>query len=284
MGHASTLFKYVSTRRGSAQSPLAMHRTIELQPATAIDTRLAFEEVKDFGVTDMGRGDSHRYAYRILQEPALTEELHRLAKPFSMGGVDSVTLQPCKLHEARSQDRYNVQTWTNLGGSWTFAAILDGTFIIIIILDRTFVLTENQYHVAGHMNHDTVDFVSRKLCEIVHKYLDTHCQASSALSPAGVSDVLLSAIQSVEHAIMSDFLNLFPGGESFLIHASSAQLRQSINDVEGDETRHTKIARVLGGTTVLIALFNENIDGLWVASLGDSCAGSSACRSYGLQN
>ena len=112
-----------------------MHQIIELKPATAIDTRLAYEEVKDIGVTDMGRGDSHRYAYRILKEPALTEELHRLAMPFSSGGVNSVTLQPCKLYEARSQDRHNIQTWTNIGGSWTFAAIFDGTSFIINLLD-----------------------------------------------------------------------------------------------------------------------------------------------------
>ena len=111
-----------------------MHQTVELQPATAADTRLAYEEVKDFAITDMGRGDPHRYTYRILKEPQLTEELARLSNPSTLGRVDSVTFQPCKSYEARSQDRHEVQTWTNSGGCWTFTGIFDGTCIYIYIV------------------------------------------------------------------------------------------------------------------------------------------------------
>ena len=141
----------------------------------------------------------------------------------------------------------------------------------------TFVFNEPYFTTAGHMNHDTADYVVRKLPDIVHRYLDAYCQTPSALSPAGVSEVLARAITSMDHAIMSDFQNLFPGGESFLMHANPEQLRRTINDVEGGGTYYTKIARAVGGTTALVALFNENSGGLWVANLGDCCAGASIC-------
>lgn len=108
-----------------------MHQIVQLPQATASDTRLAFEEVKDFGVTDMGHGEPHQWAYRILKEPALTEELARMSFPTTRGNVDCVTFQPCKSYDARSQDRHEVQSWTNAGGTWTFTAIFDGKFKVV---------------------------------------------------------------------------------------------------------------------------------------------------------
>ena len=52
---------------------------VQLPPATLAETRSALEEVKDFATTDMGRGGPHRWAYRILREPELTQELARQA-------------------------------------------------------------------------------------------------------------------------------------------------------------------------------------------------------------
>lgn len=108
-----------------------MHQIVQLPQATASDTRLAYEEVKDFGVTDMGHGEPHQWAYRILREPALTEELARMSFPTTRGNVDCVTFQPCKSYDARSQDRHAVQSWTNAGGSWTFTAIFDGKLKVV---------------------------------------------------------------------------------------------------------------------------------------------------------
>ena len=110
----------------------------------------------------------------------------------------------------------------------------------------------------------------------MHRSLDERCHTPSALSSEAVSDVLVGAIMSMDHAILSDFQNLFPGRESFLMHARSDQLRRYINDVEGGGVNYTKVARALGGTTALVALYNENSAGLWVANLGDCFAGSSA--------
>ncbi|KAI0686356.1 protein serine/threonine phosphatase 2C [Cytidiella melzeri] len=228
-----------------------MYQIVQLPPATATDARLAYEEVKDFGVTDMGHGEPHQWAYRILQEPALTEELARLSYPSTHGSADSVAFQPCKAHEARSQDRHEIQSWTNHAGTWAFTAIFD-----------------------GHMNHDTVDYVARKLPEWVRQSLEAHCQSRSFLSPESVSELLSRTITSVDQTLLSDFKSLFPGGERSLARVNSAQLRQFINDAEGGGSCYAKTARVLGGTTALVTLFHQDTDRLWVANLGDCCAGS----------
>ena len=100
---------------------------IQLQPATAADELHAFEEVKHFGYTDMGRGEDFKWAYRILQEADLAKELSRLASPTSHGPrTDSVTFQPCQTYEARSQDRYDIRVWSNEQGTWTFTGLFDG--------------------------------------------------------------------------------------------------------------------------------------------------------------
>lgn len=109
-----------------------MHHIVQLPQATISDTRLAYEEVKDFGVTDMGHGEPHQWAYRILNEPALTEELARMSHPTTQGKIHSVTFQPCKSYDARSQDRHEIQSWTNAGGRWTFTAIFDGTLNLLV--------------------------------------------------------------------------------------------------------------------------------------------------------
>ncbi|KAI0342052.1 protein serine/threonine phosphatase 2C [Trametopsis cervina] len=226
-----------------------MHPVVQLHPATAADTRLAYEEIKDIGITDLGRGEPYKWAYRILKEPSLTEELARLSLPYTHRDVDSITFQPCRSYEARTQDRHDIQTWTNAGGSWTFTGIFD-----------------------GHMNHETVDYTVRKLPESLRQSLEALCRTRPTFSPDAISELLSMTMASVDQTLMSDFRNLFPGGDRFLKHASPEQLKQAINDVDDGGTFYTTIARMLGGTTALITLFHQNTDNLWVANLGDCCA------------
>ncbi|KAI0758325.1 protein serine/threonine phosphatase 2C [Irpex lacteus] len=197
----------------------------------------------------MGHGEPHQWAYRILNEPALTEELARMSHPTTQGKIDSVTFQPCKSYDARSQDRREIQSWTNAGGRWTFTAIFD-----------------------GHMNHDTVDYIVRKLPESLRMSLETHCTMRGPVSPEAISELLSRAITAIDHALMSDLMAQFPGGERALAGASQAQIKRMIHDEEGGGRRYTAVARVLGGTTALLTLLHEDTDSLWVANLGDSCA------------
>lgn len=101
--------------------------------------------------TDMGWTGYGPWPYRLLPEPLLSEELARLsdARAYDLHGASaavtdggpagspeqevhagsdafSVSLQPCPDAEARSQDRYAVQSWEMQDGRWTFAGVFDG--------------------------------------------------------------------------------------------------------------------------------------------------------------
>ena len=102
------------------------HPVIQLQPATTTETHLALEEVKDFATTDMGRGGPHKWTYRMLEEPQLTQELARVSGATSKGRADVVSFQPCPSFDARSQDRAIVEEWNISGRRWTFTVVLDG--------------------------------------------------------------------------------------------------------------------------------------------------------------
>ena len=101
-------------------------QVIDLTPASESQQQRTLDEVKDFATTDMDRGGPERWTYRMLQEPALTEELMHLSAPQTLGGVDAASLQPCRTWHYRSQDRYSVEEWPLPDGTWTYAAIFDG--------------------------------------------------------------------------------------------------------------------------------------------------------------
>ena len=110
-------------------------RVVSLTAATSLENLRALNEVSDFATTDMGLGGPELWTYRILQEPGLSAELHRLANPLSVGGIDAIDFQPCQLHEFRTQDRKCVEHWqmppppSAGGGTWVFTAIFDGQYV-----------------------------------------------------------------------------------------------------------------------------------------------------------
>lgn len=124
-GHGAVHWFACSPSRLLLAPPMA-RQVVQLFPATAQDKRLALEEVKDFALTDMGFGGDTRWTYRVLREPALTEELKRVAQPRTSGRTHSVAFQPCQTYELRSQDRHIVQKWRLPGGDWTFTGLFDG--------------------------------------------------------------------------------------------------------------------------------------------------------------
>ena len=102
-------------------------RVVQLPQATPQDSDDALAEVSDFALTDMGFADDGVvWTYRLLREPALTNELKRLSRPENIGRAHGVTFQPCLAHEQRSQDRYVVREWTTPGSRWLFTGIFDG--------------------------------------------------------------------------------------------------------------------------------------------------------------
>ena len=103
-------------------------RVISLTPATSSQQQRTLDEVKDFALTDMDRGGQERWAYRMLQEPALSEQLEKAAgaRSLASGTVDAVSFQPCRTWHYRSQVRFRVEEWALADGTWTYAAVFDG--------------------------------------------------------------------------------------------------------------------------------------------------------------
>ncbi|KAJ3556168.1 hypothetical protein NM688_g2169 [Phlebia brevispora] len=224
-------------------------QVIQLDPATPAEARRAFDEVKHFATTDMGREGTHRWTYRVLKEPELTQELTRLSGARSVGRADTVSFQPCTAFDAESQDRAVVEEWLIEGRKWLFTAVLD-----------------------GHLNHATVDFATHTLPSVVQGNLRSVLKVRAEPHPSVISRMLSDAITSVDNAIITDFLQIFPDGEIFVRSIDHATARRFINGPGTSEYRYTCASRVLGGSTVLLTLYEETSGQLWVANLGDSCA------------
>ena len=108
---------------------------------------------------------------------------------------------------------------------------------------------------------------------VVRKSLQAVAMNNAEPRQETVSRVLSDAIASVDGAIVTEFLRMFPGGEGFVRNLDSAAARAFINDRAGGGSRYAAASRMLGGSTALLTLFEENTGRLWVANLGDSCAG-----------
>lgn len=74
----------------------------------------------------MGRGGDKKWPYTRLSSDDIDAHLVRLGAPttYADARADSVTIQPSNVKP--SEDRLTVQIWNLPGGTWTFAAVLDG--------------------------------------------------------------------------------------------------------------------------------------------------------------
>lgn len=129
---------------------------------------------------------------------------------------------------------------------------------------------------TGHVNHATVEFAAQMLPGVVRKSLQAAAANNAEPRQEVISRLLSDAIASVDNAIVAEFMRILPGGESFVRHLDSAAARTFINDRPGGGSRYSAASRMLGGSTALLTLFEERTGRLWVANLGDSCAG--ICR------
>ncbi|CDO76720.1 hypothetical protein BN946_scf184796.g14 [Trametes cinnabarina] len=227
-------------------------RVIDLSPASDSQVQNALDEVKDFATTDMDRGGPERWTYRMLQEPALTEQLKKLAQPRSIGRTDAVSLQPCRTWHYRSQDRYDVEDWALPDGTWTYAAVFD-----------------------GHMNFDTVEHVSAALGPYVKTSLAAALRSrpSPSALPTLVTGILEQSLAHIDSALVSDFLTIFPSAEpEALRRHDPSRMKQLINDISSEKAGYFRTARAFGGTTALVTLVDPTKSHLWVANVGDCIA------------
>ncbi|KAI0829675.1 protein serine/threonine phosphatase 2C [Trametes gibbosa] len=229
-------------------------RVIDLTPVSESQLRRAFDEVKDFATTDMDRGGPERWTYRMLPEPAVEEELRKLACPQTVGRADAVTLQPCRTWHYRSQDRHRVEEWAMPGGTWTYTAVFD-----------------------GHMNHHTVDHISAALGPHLKDSLAAALRSGHSQSALNtlVSGVIGHSLESLDGALVSDFLDVFPSSKpEELRRLQPSRVKQLLRGPPTDRknTGHLKAARAFGGTTALVALVDPTESYLWVANVGDCVA------------
>ncbi|KAI0256201.1 protein serine/threonine phosphatase 2C [Lactifluus subvellereus] len=196
----------------------------------------------------MGLGGPERWTYRILQEPRLSAELQGLAKPRSVGGVDSIDFQPCQSHEFRSQDRMCIENWQmSPGGTWVFTAIFD-----------------------GHAGHATVEHAARSLPVLIKQALESLLVSSRGhVLPAAVSGVLSDCIVRFDHSITTDFTRMFPGGPAGLQGMTSSQIRHLFQDRASASQNMAAATRCLQGSTALVTLTDPSKHNLWIANLGD---------------
>ncbi|KAJ7165151.1 protein serine threonine phosphatase 2C [Mycena filopes] len=179
--------------------------------------------------------------YTVLEEPQLSTELARHAKPQTIGTTDVLSIQPCPNPAERSQDRFVVADWALSDGTWKFQAVCD-----------------------GHAGHDTVDHVVGVLPTAVHDALAARL-AEGPITPSDVSELLRKVIAGIDEQIGREMVDLFPGGVDALEKLTDEEIMTVIND---GGVNSAKVLRCMRGTTVLVALISPTLD-VWVASLGD---------------
>lgn len=93
------------------------------------------------------------------------------------------------------------------------------------------------------------------------------------INPNSISDLLSKAIISYDDSLTKDLYGIFPGGPEELKQLSDDQVKAIIHDSASNGPNHSKVARCMQGSTVLISLIDPGRDNIWVASLGDCQAG-----------
>ncbi|KAF8070267.1 phosphatase 2C-like domain-containing protein [Lyophyllum atratum] len=221
---------------------------ITLPVATSSENLQALAEVANFGLTDMGYPGQGPWAYRILQEPSLTEDLARMSAATTYQfGVDVASLQPCPSDISRSQDRYVVEEWYLPDGKWVFNGVFDG--------------------MLGHLNHETVESVVRTLPGDIKQALHAALLDDASIHPSRVTDILRSSVQQTDTSITSQFLDLLPRDLDSLSCLKDSDIRL-IFSREGKRNPNYEIAiRSLGGMTMALSL-TDSRGNLWVVNLG----------------
>ncbi|KAF8894907.1 protein serine threonine phosphatase 2C [Gymnopilus junonius] len=196
--------------------------------------------------TDMGWPEADAlWVYTSLPEPLLSSELERLSLAKFIAGTDVVTFQPCLNREYASQDRFVVEDWPLVNGTWTFRAVFD-----------------------GHAGHETADYTASKLPTFLKEHIAAVLEKDKDPAPATIADTLSQAISSFDKTIGQALLDLFPDQDA-LAKMTDEEIKRIIND---RGPNFAIVLRCVRGSTVLISLIDPTKSNLWVASLGDCAA------------
>jgi len=145
-------------------------------------------------------------------------------------------------------------------------------------------LPQSSYHTLhstiGHAGSETVKHIAANLPgQLQSALVDLLAGLEWKIDPGSISNLLSEAIVSYDDSLTKDLYNVFPGGLEELGKLSDDEVKAVIHDSATNGPNHTKVARCMQGSTVLVSLIDPNRDNIWVASLGDCQAGTSYASS-----
>ena len=229
------------------------------------------------GQTDLGWGPgSGPWNYRKVPEPVLSSLLAAVAKPDTIGSVDTIDFQPQTGQS--SEDRHIVQDWALQNGTWKLLAVFDGKQLRLQVF-ASIIISHLSLH-TGHAGSETVKHIAANLPGRLQSALvDLLARLEWNIDPGSISNLLSEVIVSYDDSLTKDLYNVFPGGLEELSKLSDDEVKAVIHDSATNGPNHTKVARCMQGSTVLVSLIDPNRDSIWVASLGDCQAGTSYASS-----
>ena len=122
----------------------------------------------------------------------------------------------------------------------------------------------------GHSGHETVDYAAYALPGIIHEKLAHILEHDKEPAPSIVSDALTQVISEFDDSLGDALLELFPDKLALMDMADD-----DVKTIINDEGRNSSIVlRCMRGATALISITDPSKSNLWVASLGDSAAGT----------
>lgn len=119
---------------------------------------------------------------------------------------------------------------------------------------------------VGHLNHQTVDFVSKHLPLYVKESLQKALTYEAKISSEQISKILSSSILRIDEAITSNILDMFPHPPHCLDDFGRVDSKQAFQHGLGS-SNYDAIAQSLGGTTLILSLTDSDRN-LWIANLG----------------
>jgi pyruvate dehydrogenase phosphatase len=108
------------------------------------------------------------------------------------------------------------------------------------------------------------------LPDIIEQRLASVLNCDSEFSPSAIGNALEQAISDFDKSIGDALLELFPD-KLALMDMPDEDVKNIIND---DGRNVATVLRCMRGSTALVSITDPSKSNLWVASLGDSAAGT----------
>ena len=139
-----------------------------------------------------------------------------------------------------------------------------------------FFCTENDHH-TGHYTDELSDYAAKVLPQQLCERIARNVSSDDDL-PAAVEEALLKGIREFDASLIDEVYNLFPEGAQTDWDDGFWDEPYWIFDALGGRSKESEkfrtARRAVVGTTTLVAFIDQAKENIWVASLGDSEAGT----------